>query len=47
MIDIDLENVLKLEDRFLEIIKDEEINIYTDGASRNNPGIAGAGILIT
>ena len=47
MDNLDLEHVLKLEDRLLNNIKDEEVNIYTDGASRNNPGIAGAGIYVT
>src|SRR3989344_8945585 len=27
--------------------KEEKIIIYTDGGSRNNPGIAGAGVVIT
>ena len=34
----------KLNNQLLRDIENQEINIYTDGASRDNPGDAGAGV---
>ena len=43
---IDSQKIQNISKDLLDEIKDKEIDIFTDGASRGNPGESGAGIVI-